>query len=780
MKSENQDKIDIFRVGGEPTNNIIIKKGETYECKVMYNNFNIKKLSIYFADEYVYEKKPLKVEIYENTYNSLVAEQIINSIEKGWNDFEFADTNGVFDEELIIKIIEKEQEEIKVGSDNKDNLCMKFYYEDVDKDIQIQLDNYVKEIRKIYNSSGWKFLVKLYDIRDSIKRIPRKIKKLISMFGKLIKNINRNNISSASSYIKENGLKEFFAKLLMKLKGSKISYEQWLKVNLPTEEELNMQREHEFEYKPLISILIPTYKTPKHLLTETLDSVFNQTYSNWELCIADGASGEAYIKEMLDDYAQKDKRVKVKYLDENKGIAGNTQECYHMATGDYIGLFDHDDLLEPNALYEVVKAVNEDRTIEFIYTDEDKINEKSTHRFDPHFKQDFAIDTFRSYNYICHFSVFRKDLMDSIGGFRDGFNGSQDYDIILRATYKAKNIHHIPKILYSWRVHSGSTAGNPKNKMYCYDSAKKAIAEDLKVRGLKGTVRDGKYIGTYEVDYDIIGNPKVSILIPTKDHIDILDTCIQSIYNKSTYKNYEVIVINNNSEKKETFDYFKKMENQFNNLKIIDLNCEFNFSYLNNYAVKNVAKGDYILLLNNDAEVVTNDWIEKMLSYAMKDGVGSVGAFLMFPDNTIQHAGVLMGKGGIAGHVYSGQPVDIKGYGYELAVPYNVSCCTAACLMIEKKKYLEVNGLNEDLKVAFNDVDFALRLLKEGYRNVFLPTVKLYHYESKSRGMDKSAEQLKRYYQECDYMKDNWNDYIENDPFYNSNYSKDADYHLHD
>ena len=371
---------------------------------------------------------------------------------------------------------------------------------------------------------------------------------------------------------------------------------------------------------------------------------------------------------------------------------------------------------------------------DILYFDNDS-KDDSGNRIHPQLKPDYSYDTLQSINYIGHVFAVKKKLLMELGGTEIDL-----YQYLLMLSEKTNDFGHISKVLY---------CDNQENEKSDNEVA-------------------------------LQGNPLVSIIIPTKDHIDILDTCIQSIYNKSTYKNYEVIVINNNSEKKETFDYFKKMENQFNNLKIIDLNCEFNFSYLNNYAVKNVAKGDYILLLNNDAEVVTNDWIEKMLSYAMKDGVGSVGAFLMFPDNTIQHAGVLMGKGGIAGHVYSGQPVDIKGYGYELAVPYNVSCCTAACLMIEKKKYLEVNGLNEDLKVAFNDVDFALRLLKEGYRNVFLPTVKLYHYESKSRGMDKSAEQLKRYYQECDYMKDNWNDYIENDPFYNSNYSKDADYHLHD
>ena len=276
---------------------------------------------------------------------------------------------------------------------------------------------------------------------------------------------------------------------------------QWLESHLPTVEELEEQRRTRFDYEPLISILMPTYKTPKHLLIETIESVINQTYQNWEFCIADGNSQDESVNEILDCYAKKDSRFKIKYLSDNKGIAGNTQECYYMAEGDYIGLFDHDDLLEPNALYEIVKAVNNDRSIDFIYTDEDKINEKSDLRFDPHFKQDFSIDTFRSCNYICHFSVFRKDLMKKIDGFRDGYNGSQDYDIILRATDIAENIYHIPKILYSWKVHSGSTAGNPKNKMYCYDSAKKALDDHLRRNGIKGKVHDGKFIGTYDIEY---------------------------------------------------------------------------------------------------------------------------------------------------------------------------------------------------------------------------------------------------------------------------------------
>lgn len=369
-----------------------------------------------------------------------------------------------------------------------------------------------------------------------------------------------------------------------------------------------------------------------------------------------------------------------------------------------------------------------------LYFDNDSLDDRNE-RVLPQFKPDFSYDTLHSINYIGHVFVVKKSLLKQFDQTKIDL-----YQYLLELSNQTNDFGHISKVLYL------DLEKNEKND----------VEDVLRLR------------------------PMISIIIPTKDHIDDLDKCLTSIYSQSSYNNFEIIVVNNNSEEKETFEYLKNIRKTCPDLKVIDLNCEFNFSYLNNYPVKNIAKGEYILMLNNDTEVVTNDWLENMLIYAMKDGVGSVGAYLMFPDDTIQHAGILMGKGGVAGHVYSGKSIDIKGYGYELSYPYNVSCCTAACLMCKKDKYLEVGGLNEELKVAFNDVDFGLKLLKAGYRNVFLPSVKLYHYESKSRGMDKSAAQLKRYYEECDYMKDNWNEYIENDPFYNDNYSLESDYHLHD
>ena len=649
-----------------------------------------------------------------------------------------------------------------------------FYNKALDVELCLELDEAIKDIRKIHNSSGWKYLIKIYKIRDIINKFFKGIKKVGTLFVVLIRNLNRSNFDRAKEFIKDNGFIPFVRKAIRKIKGERFDYNIWIKEHVITPEELVTQKMHTFEYEPLISILIPTYKTPKHLLVETIDSVLNQSYSNWELCIADGNSEEEYIKEMLNDYSNRDSRIKVKYLDENKGIAGNTQECYYMANGDYIGLFDHDDLLEPNALFEVVNAINNDKTIDFIYTDEDKINEKSNYRFDPHFKQDFAIDTFRSYNYICHFSVFRKDLMKKIGGFRDGFNGSQDYDIILRATEVANNIHHIPKILYSWRVHSGSTAGNPKNKMYCYDSAKKAIDDELRRKGIKGKTRDGKYIGTYEVDYEIIGNPKVSILIPTKDHVEDLDRTIKSVLRKTEYNNYEIIVIENNSENKDTFEYYDEIKKRHDNIKVVTWKEGFNYSAINNFGAK-YAEGEYLLLLNNDVEVINKEWLTKMLGLAQREDVGCVGAKLYYPDNTIQHGGIIVGLGGAAAHAHRGFKKNEYGYFLRLGITHNLSAVTGACLLVKKSVFEEVGGLDESFEVAYNDVDFCLRVLKTGRVNVWTPYAELYHYESKSRGVDDLATNT-RFQGEFKRFRERYADFLEKgDPYYNINLTLDKE-----
>lgn len=767
-------ELKIIRVGGDPVNSITITSEKSYEFNYRYNQFNIKKVELFFKNVKDFNGR-VRIEIFEEEYKSLVGEQIIEDIEEGWNEFILPYTVGVFEENLKVKILIEKGDKIEVATDKYDAICMKLFYEEIEeREIALDLDRVTKDLRKIYNSSGWRYLVSVYRFRDSILNFFRGIKKLGNLAFVVAKNLNVANFNRAKDFIKDNGFKAFVLKALSKLKGERLQYKTWIENHVATPAELELQRNYEFEYKPLISILIPTYKTPKHLLVETIDSVLKQSYSNWELCIADGNSEEPYINEMLDEYARNDNRIKVKYLDENKGIAGNTQECYYMATGDYIGLFDHDDLLEPNALFEVVKAVNEDRTIDFIYTDEDKINEKSDYRFDPHFKQDYAIDTFRSYNYICHFSVFRKDLMAKINGFREGFNGSQDYDIILRATEVAENVHHIPKILYSWRVHSGSTAGNPKNKMYCYDSAKKALDEELKRKGIKGKAHDGKYIGTYEIDYEIIGNPKVSILIPTKDHIDDLDRTIKSVLNKTAYKNYEIIVIENNSDQKETFEYYEKIQKLDADIKVVTWEKGFNYSAINNFGAK-YATGELLLLLNNDVEVINEEWLTKMVSLAQREDVGCVGAKLYYPDGTIQHGGIIVGLGGAAAHAHRGFNHKEYGYFLRLGITHNLSAVTGACLMVKKSVFDEIGGLDESFEVAYNDVDFCLRVLETGRVNVWTPYAELYHYESKSRGVDDLATN-ERFQGEFKRFRERYKGFLEKgDPYYNTNLTLDRE-----
>ncbi|MBD7910216.1 glycosyltransferase family 2 protein [Clostridium cibarium] len=771
----NEDKLlDVVRIGGDPVNSIEITSGKVHELKYRSNEYNIRKLMIFLSNVNDF-KGLIKVDIFEDEYGSLVGEQILQHVEEGWNELEFSSARGVFEENLTIKIYLKEGDRVLLGTDKYDNVCMRLFCDKVDREMALELDKAVKDLRKIYNSSGWRGLVRVYRGRDIFLNFFRGIKKIGPLCVVVIKNLNVSNFNRAKDFIKENGFKSFVFKALRKLKGDRLDYKFWIDQHVISEAELESQKSYVFEYEPLISILIPTYKTPKHLLIETIDSVLKQSYRNWELCIADGASELEYINQMLDSYAEKDDRIKVKYLDENKGIAGNTQECYYMATGDYIGLFDHDDLLEPNALFEIVKAVNEDKTIDFIYTDEDKINEKSDYRFDPHFKQDYAVDTFRSYNYICHFSVFRKDLMDKISGFRDGFNGSQDYDIILRATEQAKNIHHIPKILYSWRVHSGSTAGNPRNKMYCYDSAKKAIDEELVRKGIKGKTRDGKYIGTYEVDYEIIGNPKVSILIPTKDHIEDLNRTIVSVIEKTDYKNYEIIVIENNSEQKDTFEYYKEIQEKYENIKVVTWEKGFNYSAINNYGAQ-FATGDFILLLNNDVEVINKEWLTKMIGLAQREDVGCVGAKLYYPDNTIQHGGIIVGLGGAAAHAHRCFKRKEYGYFLRLGITHNLSAVTGACLLVKKSVFDEVGGLDETFEVAYNDVDFCLRVLKTGRVNAWTPYAELYHYESKSRGKEDTEEKAARFKGEFDRFRERYSDFLEKgDPYYNVNLTLDKE-----
>lgn len=531
------------------------------------------------------------------------------------------------------------------------------------------------------------------------------------------------------------------------------------------------------------SLLVPLYNTPNQFLKDMVESVLDQTYGNWELCLADGSDGEhAYVEQMCLSYAQKDSRIKYKKLEKNEGISGNTNKCYEMATGDFIGLFDHDDILHPSALYEYMKVICE-KDADYIYCDEATFKGNSINNMVTlHFKPDFSLDNLRANNYICHFSVFDRKLLEGMELFRVQFDGSQDHDMILRLTARARNVVHVPKLLYYWRSHKGSVAADINAKSYAIDAAKGAIGAHLRECGFENfEISSTRACETiFRIKYQILSNPKISILIPNKDHIQDLKRCVSSILERSTYENYEIIIIENNSSSPEIFAYYEELK-QYKEIRVEVYEGEFNYSRINNFGAKK-ANGEYLLLLNNDTEVITIDWMEELLMFAQRQDVGAVGAKLYYEDNTIQHAGIVIGLGAhrTAGHTH--YRVDKNNFGYmgRLFYAQNVSAVTGACMLVRKSLYEELGGLDEEFAVALNDVDFCLRLRKRGLLNIFTPFAELYHYESASRGTDLSGESAKRYDREAERFREKWKkELAEGDPYYNPNFSLDrSDYTL--
>ena len=584
-------------------------------------------------------------------------------------------------------------------------------------------------------------------------------------------------------YYRKNGLlkttRKFFLKVKEKIfnKNKKIEIEEnenyriWIKENEPNEYELEEQRKYKFEYEPKISVIVPMYNTKEKYLKELIESLIEQTYTNWELCLADGSNEK---REYVDKLVNQDKRIKYNFLGENKGIAGNSNSALELATGDYVALLDHDDILPKFSFFEIVKTINENKDAEFIYTDEDKLLEDKDKRMGPHFKPDYAPDTLMSYNYICHFSIFKKEFMDKLGGFRTEFDGSQDYDLIFRATEQANKIIHIPKILYHWRMNIDSVALSSEAKPYAYKAAKKAILAHLERIGEKGKVEDSSILGIYNVIYEVKDNPKVSIIIPNKDHKKDLERCINSILTKTTYNNYEIIVVENNSETKEISEYYNKIKNN-QNIKIVRYNEKiFNYSKINNFGVKN-ATGEYIVLLNNDTKIITENWLEIMLGNCQRKDVGIVGAKLLYENQTVQHVGVVLGLTGIAGHINSGLEENEPGYMARNIIIQNYSAVTGAMLMISKKDYEDVNGLDENFPVAYNDIDLCLKIREKNKVIVINPNVKAYHYESKTRGYENSKEKIERLENDTRRLKRKWKDVFEKeDPYFNPNFRKDV------
>lgn len=534
-------------------------------------------------------------------------------------------------------------------------------------------------------------------------------------------------------------------------------------------DELEAERKKTFSQSYKFSVVVPLYNTPELYLRKMIESVLYQTYDNLELCMADGSDkAHRYVKDICKEYRYYDKRIKYKKLKKNMGIADNTNECLKMATGDYIVLFDHDDFLHPSALYENMCQI-ENENADFIYSDENTFHETINDAFNPHYKPDFAPDTLRSNNYICHLSVFSYELYKKVGGFRKNFDGSQDYDMVLRLTENANKIVHIPKVLYYWRAHPASVAMNIHAKDYCIVSAKKALSEHLERIGLKGSVEDSSIISTYHIKYELKETPLISILIPNCDHKEDLQKCIESIYQKTTYGQFEIIIIENNSKSAEIFEYYEELEKEHSNINIVKWDSHFNYSAINNYGAR-YAKGQYIVLLNNDVEVITENWLEEMLMYAQRADVGAVGVKLWYPDDTLQHAGVFLGVGGVAGHCMKGISKGDPGYFGRTTFVQDVSCVTAACMMIPKNVFDQIGGLDEKYEVAFNDVDLCMRIRKAGYLIVFDPYAELYHYESKSRGTDEEPEKRERFLSEVKRFQTQWREeLIKGDPYYNPN-----------
>ena len=583
-----------------------------------------------------------------------------------------------------------------------------------------------------------------------------------------LKKLKPYNIQKGLRYLKHYGPIEFWIRLCERMEPEEVPYGPWFEKHKPSAEELERQRKKKWKNPPLISVAVPAYRTPPGFLEQMILSVKEQTYPHWELCIVNASRGEDGMEQVLGRYAGGDERIRVKNLEENLGIAGNTNEALEMARGEFVGLLDHDDLLAPQALFRIAEALTADPQADAVYTDEDKVTTDLSEHFQPHFKPDFNLDLLRSNNYITHFFVVRTRLAREAGGFRKEFDGAQDYDFIFRCTEEAKKVLHVPEVLYHWRTHKASTADNPASKMYAFEAGKRAIEAHLARCGQEGTVSLRKDLGFYRVEYPVQGEPLVSILIPNRDQKETLEKCLNSIWEKSTYNNYEILIVENNSSSPEIFNYYREIEKR-PGVQILTWKEGFNYSAINNFGEKSAA-GDYLLFLNNDVEVINPRWIEELLGNCQRKEVGIVGAKLYYPDDTIQHAGTVIGIGGIAGHAFLNMPRSRTGYLHKASLQMDLSAVTAACMMMKRQVFKQLGGFEERLSVAFNDVDLCLRTVQAGYLVVYNPEVELYHYESKSRGAEDSEEKVRRFQEEIEFMRCRWMDLLKKgDPYYNRN-----------
>ncbi len=677
-------------------------------------------------------------------------------------------------------IAQKEIESLKkrifsLEEENKDLLTRIGLLNDNVEALRRERDTLLSHKAAIESTLGWRLLVKVRRLRDLL--LPqgsfRRVLLWDGWVGFVKDGNRREKLKRVIDLIRRSGFKGAWQQL--KAHGSNLdAYRAWVETHTPSPKELrDMRRDAEkWQDPPLISVVMPVYKTPLALLEKAIESVKNQAYPFWELCIADDGSHEPALERLLSEYAKNDRRIKVKFLTRNGGISFASNAALEMATGDFVALLDHDDELPPHALYRVAKVIREKPSVDMIYSDEDKLDPKGN-RCEPFFKPDWSPDLLLTQMYTCHLGVYRRSILEEIGGFRSEYDGSQDYDLVLRFTEKTQRIHHIPDILYHWRMVPGSCAGEVDAKPFAQDAGKRALEDALRRRGIKGRVLPGYSTGMYRVSYEIAEPyPKVSIVIPNRDHVRMLKQCVSSILEKTEYPSYEVVIVENGSREEATFAYYEDIAEKENKVSVLKYpEKEFNFAHINNWAVDRT-KGDMVLFLNNDTEVISKEWLRAMVEHAQRPEIGAVGAKLLFPDNTIQHAGVILGIGGVANHEHMGLRDDLPGYFGRPHAIHNVSAVTAACMLIRRDLFQEMGGFDsKNLPVAFNDVDLCLRIRERGYWIVYTPYARLYHHESFSRGRDDVFSE--RFQKEAAYMIERWGDMLENDPFYNPNLSRE-------
>jgi GT2 family glycosyltransferase len=554
------------------------------------------------------------------------------------------------------------------------------------------------------------------------------------------------------------------------------AYERWLRANdlRAGDDELVRRTVAVLPRTPLISVLVPVYETPERYLRGALDSVLEQLYPHWELCVADDASSDPRVREVLREYAAADPRVKLALRERNGHIAEASNSALALATGEFVALLDHDDALARDALFQIALLANRHPDADFVYTDEDKIDDLGR-RSEPYFKPDWSPDSFLARMYVGHLAVFRRSLLEEIGGFRPGFEGSQDYDAVLRATERTSRIHHVPRVLYHWRIHPASTSSATGSKAYAYEAGRRALEEALARRGEPGRVEALPEPGSYVVRYAIRNPGKVSVVVPTRDHGEDVERCLSSIFARaSSYPDFEILLIDNGSTDPASLSTFARWAAADPRVRVVRYDVPFNFAQINNFGVASTG-GPYLLFLNNDTEVRTDDWMAAMVEQAQRPSIGAAGAKLLYPDGTVQHAGVITGIGGVAGHAHKYAPAETGGYFNTLRTVNNYSAVTGACMMLRREAFARAGGFDERLAVAFNDVDLCLKLRALGLYNVYLAHVELIHYESKSRGYEDNAEKQARFLHEQRIMQERWGCAGASDPHYSPHLSLDAE-----